>query len=468
MRRCLVTSASFAANGSQENEMSIVLQTTIPLSQADLATYTPAKGIGPDDFAGVESIAQVSNGFFEAMWQASRGMFTGLRAGLDERGSPSEMFEPASSGDKSRQRSGAGAQPGDRPGDRLKVDRYDRTSIAARQAPADVRSSGALSGAVDLDTAPADRLGTDKPASSGNAIERYGPSSFPVDEGKTQFASYLLQGGRAETLSIAGAYGTRRALGSTPTQGAQGIGGGAGGTVSRVSSTAATTGSTARSPASVVGQLLGTGQDVNADGSRQGTSGTSATSSSADSASTDLMMPSTKRLSAESGASGRAGAPHTEIGRSGSSTFDQLVRSIHLKTAGQHSSARLQLDPPELGRMAVDIRVDSQRMTISVRTETDAARLLVQERVAELVAALEAHGISVERVEVSTQTLTENTTGSEEPGSDSGAEPRSPDEQSSFFHSESTASEDASSLLTGSAEESESTVVAETRLDIRV
>lgn len=463
-----MTSASFAANGSQEKEMSIVLQTTTPVSQTASAAYAPAKGIGPDDFAGVESIAEVSNGFFEAMWQASRGMFTGLRTGLNERGSPSEMFEPASSDDKSQQRSRTGTQPGDRPGDRLKVDRYDRTSISARQAPSSVRSGGALPGAADLDTTPVGRVGADKPAPLGKAVEPYGAPSFSVDGGQTEHTSHALRGGRAEMLSIARAYGTGSGLGSTPTQGARGIGGEAAGSVTRVSSTAVTTGSTARSPASMVGQLLGTGQDGNADAPRHGNSGTSPTSLSPDSASTDPMMASGKRLSAESRSSGRAGAPNTEMGRTGSSTFDQLVRSIRLSADGQHSSARLQLNPPQLGRMDVDIRVDSQRMTISVRTETDAARLLVQERMPELVAALEEHGISVERVEVSTQTLTENATGSGEQGSDSGAEPRSPDQQSSFVYSESTASEDASSLLTGSGEESESSVVSETRLDIRV
>lgn len=83
-----------------------------------------------------------------------------------------------------------------------------------------------------------------------------------------------------------------------------------------------------------------------------------------------------------------------------STPFDELVRSIRLNAGHRHSSARLQLEPKELGRLDVEVRMVGDDAEITVRTETPAARLLVRERGAELTTALERHGIHVERFEV--------------------------------------------------------------------
>jgi hypothetical protein len=80
--------------------------------------------------------------------------------------------------------------------------------------------------------------------------------------------------------------------------------------------------------------------------------------------------------------------------------FYQLVRSIRLRTGDKISSARMQLDPPELGRMRVDVRVVGDRAEIQVRTETPEAAYRLHGRAIELKAALEQHGIRVDRFDV--------------------------------------------------------------------
>ena len=60
------------------------------------------------------------------------------------------------------------------------------------------------------------------------------------------------------------------------------------------------------------------------------------------------------------------------------------------------------LEPPELGRLHVNVRVQGDLVQINVRTETSAARDLVSERAGQLTAALHQYGISVERFEITT------------------------------------------------------------------
>ena len=84
------------------------------------------------------------------------------------------------------------------------------------------------------------------------------------------------------------------------------------------------------------------------------------------------------------------------------SPFDQLIRSIRLSAGARHSSARMRLHPPELGCLRVDLRIVGERIEIDVRTETASARDLIHERAAQLTAALERHGIYVDRFDVTT------------------------------------------------------------------
>ena len=84
------------------------------------------------------------------------------------------------------------------------------------------------------------------------------------------------------------------------------------------------------------------------------------------------------------------------------SPFDAFIRSIRMHGGESRSSARIRLNPPELGAMTVYVRVNGDRIRVEVRTETaDAARRL-QSHAADLKAALQQHGLSVDEVAVGT------------------------------------------------------------------
>ena len=175
-------------------------------------------------------------------------------------------------------------------------------------------------------------------------------------------------------------------------------------------------------------------------------------------------------------------APPNRTGQPGASTrrpdeaeakeaspFERLVRSIRLQTGARSSSARLQLHPPELGRLRVDVRLAGEEVEIDVRTETDAARDLVARRADELKTALEQYAIHVNRLDVTTNAASER-----HPGLASYDGPAvSPDAQrhpswpSARRQAEDGRTDDAGVTATvGDA--STTAAVAEARLDIRV
>lgn len=90
-----------------------------------------------------------------------------------------------------------------------------------------------------------------------------------------------------------------------------------------------------------------------------------------------------------------------EAGRSVEPTpFDELVKSIRLRARPDFSTARLRLDPPELGHVRVDVRLTPDRLELNVQTESPEAARLVQARVDELRTALEHHGIRIDHSDV--------------------------------------------------------------------
>jgi len=103
--------------------------------------------------------------------------------------------------------------------------------------------------------------------------------------------------------------------------------------------------------------------------------------------------------------------PSEDTATKEATSFERLVRSIRLQTGTRNSSARLQLHPPELGRLRVDVRLAGDQIEIDVRTETDAARDAVSRRVDELKAALEQHGIQVNRFAVTAHAAPEQYAG---------------------------------------------------------
>lgn len=166
------------------------------------------------------------------------------------------------------------------------------------------------------------------------------------------------------------------------------------------------------------------------------------------------------------------GGPHAPLMESTDKTtkpFDALVRSIRLQTGSRRSSARMHLNPPELGRVLIDVRMEAERLHVDVRTETAEAARLMHDRAAQLRTALAQSGIIVERFEVDAQPSDVGSDASDANGSfgassDHHAEPRA--EQAPASRHVDTG-ESMDSEQTESAED-EFSVVAERRLDVRI
>lgn len=171
--------------------------------------------------------------------------------------------------------------------------------------------------------------------------------------------------------------------------------------VASVAPTGTSNGSQAQTPAQQVAQLLGAGRAGEVESSRAATSSPAAAdtrSSTGDQKTSE--RPSAARQSQASPSPRQAAGTPGKTDVAARSAFDQLVRSIRLHAGVRQSSARLTLEPPELGRLHVNIRVEGDQVQINVRTETATARDLVSERAGQLTAALQQHGISVERFEI--------------------------------------------------------------------
>lgn len=149
--------------------------------------------------------------------------------------------------------------------------------------------------------------------------------------------------------------------------------------------------------------------------------------------------------------------------------FDELVRSMRLQTGTRYSSARIHLNPPELGRIQVDIRVVADRTRIEIRTENPAAKRLLERRGAQLVDALERQGITLDTFEVFSEAFDTDPTAVNADGASPFAERQSRGEGSPGT---SSAAGQAGLSTRDVAPEAEPeiahAVVSETRLDIKI
>lgn len=80
--------------------------------------------------------------------------------------------------------------------------------------------------------------------------------------------------------------------------------------------------------------------------------------------------------------------------------LDDMVRSIRASHDGQVSTADMELDPPRLGRMTVAMHMVGDALRVTVKTQSDQARKLLQNRAEELRSVMELAGIRVEEFSV--------------------------------------------------------------------
>lgn len=151
------------------------------------------------------------------------------------------------------------------------------------------------------------------------------------------------------------------------------------------------------SAANRVAEVLATGRIAEADATRL--------------PSTDSPAQRARQSFARGGAPGRTetgGAPsgksQSTSGSSGTqqSKFDELVTSIRLFSGSRRSTATIRLDPPELGRIRVDLHMTNSELQISVLTDSAEAKAILKERADILRTALEHYGIHIERFAIDT------------------------------------------------------------------
>ncbi len=153
--------------------------------------------------------------------------------------------------------------------------------------------------------------------------------------------------------------------------------------------------------------------------------------------------------------------------------FDKLVGKMRLRMSENRSTAQLRLNPPELGRIRVDVRLAGDRLVVAVQAESESARELLSQRAEGLKATLKEHGIQIDRFEVVTNTSGDSPDTNVVGGDSSGAREFSRESaQSSSSPSarvaQGGANEDHDGLALAGIVNSEPTVAVDTRLDIRI
>lgn len=82
--------------------------------------------------------------------------------------------------------------------------------------------------------------------------------------------------------------------------------------------------------------------------------------------------------------------------------IERIAKVLHAKMSGKETVARIQLDPPELGHVRINIRLKNDTLHLRLVTETGPAREALMSRIDHLRAALERHGLHVRSMDFPT------------------------------------------------------------------
>lgn len=150
------------------------------------------------------------------------------------------------------------------------------------------------------------------------------------------------------------------------------------------------------------------------------------------------------------------------------SEFDQLVRSIRMKPGMWQSSAKIRLDPPSLGTLNIDIKIVGKKLEINVKTESREATKRISQQASKLISALEQHGISIERFDVSMEDASQQTPHEAESSlADASTQNRQESNDRAMRNSKTGESTELSDQQIENTNELELNTVAERRIDIK-
>ncbi len=96
-------------------------------------------------------------------------------------------------------------------------------------------------------------------------------------------------------------------------------------------------------------------------------------------------------------------APGREVSATSSKADEvlaQIVRHVELLSLNGHTEVRMQLEPQSLGRLSLLMTSDRDTVSVQLRAETPEVRDLVQANLGQLQAALNEHGVKVDRLAV--------------------------------------------------------------------
>ena len=402
----------------------------------------PRRRRGTDE-SGVAALA------FESMLDSTRTL---VRAETQraERVAPAQMFEaPATEGKEHGQASVEEEQQPPRADARREVER-DSARVSTQREAQGLVGDGRSPAPTTDDTPPAQPAG-DAPVSAGARGSQSGPQIVSASQGRTDLTTETAA--TLRTVSEAPAVKDNVAAPPSPS------------IVTGVPAVEVTPASMP-SVAQQVGELLGATRVGEVEPGQAASPASTAGDARANTPAQKSPAPARSSEGPTTQASSRR---PEEVETKEASPFERLVRSIRLQTGLRSSSARLQLHPPELGRVRVDVRLAGEHVEIDVRTETDAARETLSHRADELKTALQHHGIHVDRLDVAVHAPPDphhGLAGYDGPTVPPDAQ-RNPSGRGSSSQSGGGERDDAGATsMNGDVPEAEA--VAEARLDIRV
>lgn len=100
--------------------------------------------------------------------------------------------------------------------------------------------------------------------------------------------------------------------------------------------------------------------------------------------------------------------------------FDDAARVLAASSGEGRHQVTLRLEPPELGQLRVQIRMQQQAMTMQVDADSPAVARLIESRLADLRDALAMHGIRMDRTDVVVRSPASSETPSQQQNSQQG------------------------------------------------
>lgn len=101
---------------------------------------------------------------------------------------------------------------------------------------------------------------------------------------------------------------------------------------------------------------------------------------------------------------------------------EAAARVLSASVRGGRHQVTLQLEPPELGQLRLEVRMHQQAMTLRVDAETQAVARLIESRLPELHDLLATHGIKVEKSSIVVRPPASAETGFQQQGSGDGSQ----------------------------------------------